>query len=683
MDSIVKQSLTMGASDTERAARLRQIQMEALGTLRRDFLTTHDTSDGLSASLNPEHHRRVNQRGTQESAVTDRHRASLAGWNSAWQNLQNDEALEEGLEDLNAGQTHRARLLTAVPETPSGSYHQGRGALHPRGTGRGGRGGGAVGSNPRRTARRSGKAGHPIPRIKPQSDAPAISRVSHKPAPTTLFDSAGSRVGESNVSQTYADDLLDIEITEPINLPEPMQLSAAAHRNQPESAQPSGQLPFLDLLSSEWAKFLPMLKNVLPAEAVEKLDSVSVDLQEQVVKSKGVVLRQSEPAVQQPKLSVPEAALKADKEANIPIRGLASAVQQRTLAWSKDVIAGTGSSNNSVLGENISRGRFNRRLRNSVDSLASVASASSSTALTERIDQLQLGEPRPTVASAGTREKYSTTNPFGVASSSSASIRAQGYQLPQFLRSEARAQDPAAALRAEYTANSSRQLEKPTTKPIIQSVLAGSIARPATAETCISSGDNSLQELSYSTSSVTENVPYRADFDSTGGERTLRQNSSSSMGVLRISPALSEDSTRPRLGRVISRSETRNPQLNDHIVRTQDDHRNIRSAAPPSRPGRQGSIRESSNPSRSGPEPLDVLPRFHPRLGNQIVPPTADMTPLQAHSHASNRAPAVRAPRRPPAPALPSFLANIQPSEDPGSAAAEQYAGRSINYQQG
>ncbi|KAL8812948.1 MAG: hypothetical protein Q9200_000645 [Gallowayella weberi] len=729
MDSVVQQSLTMDAPEAERAARLRQIQMEALGTLRRDFLTTHDAPDRSSPIFNPEHHRRINQRGTQESAVTDRHRTSLAGWNS----------LEEGLEDLNAGQTHRARLLTAVPEIPSEPYHQGRGSLHRRGTGRGGRGGGAVGSKPTRTARRSsrtspgqlsqlsasslgiqaskkipvpdtssqtmhkvkparatqaltkislpeavgGKDGRAIPRIPPQSDAPTISRVSQKPPTTTLFDSPGTGAGISTVSQSYAGDLLDIDITGPGNLPEPIQLSATANRIHPESAQPTGQIRDLDLLYSEWTRLLPMLKQFLSAEAVGKLESISVELQQQVVRSRGGVNRRSEPAVQQPKLSGPEAALKADNEVNIPIRGLADAVQQRTLAWTRDVIAGTGSSSNSILGENITRGRFSRRLRVSVDSLTSLASVSSSTALRKRIDELQIDEARPTIASADGRERYATTNPFGVATTSSPIVRAQGYQLPHFLRSEARAQDPAAALRAEYTANSSRQLEKPTGKPTIQPASAGSIIRQATAEASMSPINKPLQDLSPSISGVTENTPYRPDIDSTAPERISRKDSSSSAGVSRKSPALNEDLTRLPPAREFPGSERWTLRLEDDIVRAQNDPRHTQSAAPPSRHGRQEFVPGPSNPSRSGPEPVDDLPRFHPRLGNRIVPLTADATHLQAHSYASNSAPAVKRSQRPLAPALPGFLANIQPSQDPGSAAAEQYGGAPVSPQRG
>ena len=154
---------------------------EALGTSRRDYLTTHDVADqfvGRLSTPDVELHRRVNQEGTRENQLTNEHRDNLAGWNSmsnlldftlplgltprtaAWEDLQKDDVLEEGLEDLNAGQSHRARLLTVIPQLQSKSstadevQRHGRGGFHPRGTGRGGRGGSRIGTQPIRTARR-------------------------------------------------------------------------------------------------------------------------------------------------------------------------------------------------------------------------------------------------------------------------------------------------------------------------------------------------------------------------------------------------------------------------------------------------------------------------------------------------------------------------------------------------
>lgn len=91
--------------DQERDARLRKIQLvsfqsfkisiyaqssqchrqqEALGTTRRDRITTNDFDDtptGLQTLDDLERVRRVNQRGTKENAVTDIEKAALSGWN--------------------------------------------------------------------------------------------------------------------------------------------------------------------------------------------------------------------------------------------------------------------------------------------------------------------------------------------------------------------------------------------------------------------------------------------------------------------------------------------------------------------------------------------------------------------------------------------------------------------------
>ncbi|KAL8766596.1 MAG: hypothetical protein Q9209_006661 [Squamulea sp. 1 TL-2023] len=653
------QQPSLNGADAERDTRLRQIQMEALGTSRRDFLTTHDVAgqflDRLSTS-NVELHRRVNQRGTHESKVTDTHRDSLAGWNcmskasdpnplrltartAAWQNLQNDDALEQGLEDLNAGQSHRARLLTVVPQLQDEAFtvkevqRRGRGGFHPRGTGRGGRGGSVVGSQPIRTARRRVPIGNendlltrrviasktPIPslakgskplalqvklpqallksaasdksrvRIRCVDDflmlrlhslklaspgnftlAPPEQFMSHVSTPaeitsptasvtkalekhssiqlaqalgTTTKVPASNKVLTLGISQSvqvptivaepqafgkvpqpgipsqavqerapvtlshveanpankervssplrsYADDLLGME-TEESNVPlNPLQISTKAYEDRSKFL-PSSEQPSLELLSSQLAAFLPVLKDVLPAEMVEKLESVSKDLQYQVrVPTRGSA-PQTEGNQQQSSKPSSKPPYRARGEAGLPIRGLANAVQQRTLAWGKDIIAGTKPSSSSILGENVSRHRFSRR-RVSVDSLASVVSIGSSTALTERIDQLQLDESRPPPASrtTDTSDKYSTTNPFGPKPASRVSVsgttltsvhaaeRSQssvvrrgsgvstaGPQLPAFLRSQVRAEDPAAAIRVEYAATfpcgTSQAPEKP------------------------------------------------------------------------------------------------------------------------------------------------------------------------------------------------------------------------------
>ncbi|KAL8930265.1 MAG: hypothetical protein Q9208_000882 [Pyrenodesmia sp. 3 TL-2023] len=102
------------ATDEQRAIRLQQIQLEALGTQRRDQISTDDFKDRNRDQLSlrdMERRRRVNQYGTTESAVATGEKDRLKGWNTAWNTLKDDGILEKGLEDINAGQSHRARLL--------------------------------------------------------------------------------------------------------------------------------------------------------------------------------------------------------------------------------------------------------------------------------------------------------------------------------------------------------------------------------------------------------------------------------------------------------------------------------------------------------------------------------------------------------------------------------------------
>ncbi|KAI4087666.1 MAG: hypothetical protein LQ348_005673 [Seirophora lacunosa] len=190
---------------------LRRLQVEALGTFRRDHISTDDFNDAnrLRPSIHDmERHRRVNQHGTNESTATDDLKNRINGWNSAWTLLRDDGILEEGLEDLNAGQSHRARLLSQslpiyVPLPPNRSPQfnaldearrfalEVRGKSHARGSGRGGRGGGIVGSQLRRYAqRRISTTGIPnvVEQLKPKPRVllPSITGRPSSPEPKKI-----------------------------------------------------------------------------------------------------------------------------------------------------------------------------------------------------------------------------------------------------------------------------------------------------------------------------------------------------------------------------------------------------------------------------------------------------------------------------------------------------------------
>ena len=322
------------------------------------------------------------------------------------------------------------------------------------------------------TARENKPSTQPTQPLETSTNPAASSEAVQQVASAVLLDADATRANEDNVSfppRTYADDLLGMDIDESSKLPTPMQLSATIReeRTKPNSIQPPAP-PSLELINSQLASFLPMLKGIAYPDTVEKLESVSVDLQRQIQQASGIIARPE--GTQQPSTTLISKSIhEAHEKASQPTRGLAIAVEQRTLAWTMDVIAGTEPSSISILGENITRGRFSRR-HGSVDSRAS-ASVGSSTALTERIDKLQIHESRPIASQAtGNAQAYSTTNPFGPnpnprgavsgASSTterSANIPVAGPQLPLFLRPQVPAEDPAAAIRAEYAAHLHRR----------------------------------------------------------------------------------------------------------------------------------------------------------------------------------------------------------------------------------
>ncbi|KAL9001186.1 MAG: hypothetical protein Q9169_000370 [Polycauliona sp. 2 TL-2023] len=777
LDEMDHQLPSTDGADVERAARLRRLQMEALGTIRRDHISTHDVADRFDAQLstpNVEQHRRLNQTGTSESKVAGKHRENVAGWNAAWLNLQNDEALEQGLEDLNAGQSHRARLLVQAQERPFTApepSHRGRGGSNPRGTGRGGRGGG-VGNQPLRAARKrvpidddkdqparrvvaprlatpsalkipfapalkvklpglsgsstasnssrvriqpgnftlvaSGQfmshvsiADHAIRAdsptaahgsrapVQPKMPLPSSSDVAGSNKPPTLMSEAVSgpvstkgpqmittappvqepipattlplnddthRSNDEQVSSTRVDeiDLLGMDIDNSNQLPTPMQLSARNTSIDRSTAQlPRGQ-PSLELFKPQITEILTLLRNVLPGASPETLKSIRADVARQIqVPTAGVTREQSNVLPSEPVLSSqPER--QASVRESLPSRGLANAVQQRTLAWGQDVISGAESGSTSILGENISRYRFSRR-RVSVDSLASVVSAGSSTALTEQIDQLRIGEFRPSNISSvtGSRETYAATNPFRpkptprgsmssiastigsptVVASNRSATRATGPQLPLFLRSQDRTADPAAAIQAEFAANTA-----PPSSP----------SEPA------------RQEPSGATGAA-QRKPHVNDRGLSQDQRYSQE-----AGSIRIrvgeNPIRNGDSI---VSRNSSISTERVPEKEVDEEGTQSRRQSSIRAGPRQSAGVSNAARTSSAISTDG-----TLPRFHPRLGNQHVSPPRGPRPTQTYFPAG-RKPA-RAP--PPGPALPSFLANMQAAADPGAAAVEQYS---------
>lgn len=510
------------------------------------------------------------------------------------------------------------------------------------------------------------------------------------------------------VRHSYTDDLLDMDIKESTSLPAPMPLNASIKKSHSQSFQAPPQ---------PYATFLPLLKHAYPAQVAAQFESENVHLQRQINRTAGRLPQQVRGTSQQSKGFGSEPVHKDQEEVDIPIRGIASKVRQRTLAWGKDLITGTASSNNPILGENISRWRFNRHRR---------ASAESLTALTERIDQLQLNESRSAVTSEApsTQETYATINPFGPQPTAdtlntNADRRAPAPQLPQFLLSAARAEDPAAALMAEFNANFSNQAAEARIRSTVnpssavnaatQPVPERSSKRPlperSTIEENNSRSSGQLNTASYAITSLTT-----ADAIGSANYPDFSEHSSTSASFLRRSPALGETTKRPYSRRESSSSPRPTLGLGEGTSLARDTSMNSHSAAPPQH---QGPPRRPSDLSGSGQGISDDLPRFHPRLGNNTPIPTPAPTSQQQdpprqpsdlagsgqgissdlprfHPRLGGKPPIPtpaptnrqtyfpttnRAPRLPSGPTLPSFLANIQPPTDPGLAAAEQDGG--------
>ncbi|KAL8658523.1 MAG: hypothetical protein Q9226_000936 [Calogaya cf. arnoldii] len=493
-------------------------------------------------------------------------------------------------------------------------------------------------------------------------------------APAKLLDGDPTRSNDEGVAlppRSNAVDLLGMDIDEPDQLPIPMQLSATSHTD-PGQTSPRTARRFLEQLSSLITSFPPALRGTLPAETVRALESLKVDWSRRIpeptrdeaqhssvlsskppredrerenlpIRGRASAVRQTHEPIrdgtqQQPSL--------ARDKGSLPSRGLASAVQQRTLAWGKDVIAGAEPGSSSFLGENISRWRFSRR-RASVDSLASVESAGSSTALTERIDRLQIDESRLPLNSPAA-DTYATTNPFGpkptlgdntsgipsssipagVPTGKNPGERGTGPQLPLFLRSQVRADDPAAAIQAEFAANfpGRRSTNEPAKRPTLGGAVISQGARLVT--------DSNLPQQ--------QRYPQEAGSIGNRAEQDLVRNSDSR--ISRKSSIASSNVSRAEFGEDRARSyrqESAGPRPTGALIA-----------------------------GRSDSEKDDNLPRFHPRLGNQNIPPSV-VGPSPSQSHFS----AARRPSRVPAGlALPSFLASMQPAADPGAAAAEQYS---------
>ncbi|KAI9879984.1 MAG: hypothetical protein M1830_006101 [Pleopsidium flavum] len=130
------------AEEKEREERLMAIQMEALGSQRRERISTEDSrrkqmridSEALETS------RLVNKAGSGAFKKAQENQEGLSSWNDAWKSLTADSSAEV-LQSLDDGQSHRAglsaKLASNYDDDPDNLQH------HGGMTGRGGRGGGS------------------------------------------------------------------------------------------------------------------------------------------------------------------------------------------------------------------------------------------------------------------------------------------------------------------------------------------------------------------------------------------------------------------------------------------------------------------------------------------------------------------------------------------------------------
>ncbi|KAE8399119.1 hypothetical protein BDV37DRAFT_11333 [Aspergillus pseudonomiae] len=110
--------------DPEKAERLSRLQMEDLGTARREHISTTDNRKVKKARLEDiEATRLSNQPGTEAQRLAEQNRQQLTEWKNVFKKLGDTLDLEN-LDDLLNGQSHRLQLRAALHG--SGNYDSGR-----------------------------------------------------------------------------------------------------------------------------------------------------------------------------------------------------------------------------------------------------------------------------------------------------------------------------------------------------------------------------------------------------------------------------------------------------------------------------------------------------------------------------------------------------------------------------
>ncbi|KAL8953538.1 MAG: hypothetical protein Q9222_000596 [Ikaeria aurantiellina] len=448
-------------AEADRTMRLKLIQMEALGTSRRDQISTDEIPSRDSAFLSMrdvELQRRVNQQGTKENKGAQKLMEKLHGWNTAWSNLKDDENLEAGLEDLNAGQTHRGRLLSAAPllsAATSQTHHHDGAPSRIRASGRGGRGGGNVGSQPTRFARKRNGTVTLVPPSQfmshqftsippptsiteksPSSGSKPLSfaepTVSPAPidVPTAKDTTSGSKAAQagSETAGLPASSLaaspersLRLVSTKGATKPAPLPLSEAETSSSETIREPNPPKSYVeDLLDMDIKETYELpaplsVHGIAKESAPHSAPSITPVHQQQIMDQltaflpslrsilPAEILQHLKNTLSNLQKTTFASAQRTDGFAtqrprlnSNPQLGLSQAVEDRTKAWAHQVVKGNTPSGISIFGEHITRSRFATG-EGSVTSVASVASPIGSPALTERIENFHLEEPAPSL----------------------------------------------------------------------------------------------------------------------------------------------------------------------------------------------------------------------------------------------------------------------------------------------
>ncbi|KAL8711550.1 MAG: hypothetical protein Q9220_003960 [cf. Caloplaca sp. 1 TL-2023] len=182
-------------------------------------------------------------------------------------------------------------------------------------------------------------------------------------------------ISEVNPPKSYAEDLLDIEITETTRLPTPMAPHHSFDESGSRSVPSAAALPHQQESMDRVAAFLPALQSIVPAGIVQQLKSALMDLQQSILggSSGGTYAHRSRSSINaQP--------------------GLSQAVQERTNAWRSEIIEGKTPTGVSILGDHIVRSRFAAGEVSAAPNV-SMPTPAGSPALTERLARFHLNEP--------------------------------------------------------------------------------------------------------------------------------------------------------------------------------------------------------------------------------------------------------------------------------------------------